>query len=632
MSVEALLADARAYTSTLVDQAADAMGEATSAVAAVGYSYPNAPSLGLPSTPEQGVDLVAPTLTTIDLVLPAAPAAELVFQDIPPVALGVAPQLTAEAPAITLPTDPSQLAAFLVMAPAVDTSITFPSPPAELMSPLLAAPVLTDRSEPVKPQVLLPVFDTVRPTDDTVAPTNLDVTLGNAYSTAAPSMVTAINGYVDDMLAKRNPQYAAQMVKIETQLSAYLAGGTALDPAVEDAIYTRARSKNNAEARRVRDAAYNEAADRGFTMPGGALLSAMQQARQAAADLNAKAATEIAVAQAEMEQKNLQFAVTTSTGLRTTMLNASISYMQGLVGLNGQALEYAKSVLNAVVETYNISLRAFTAKMEVYKADAQVYETKLRGALAGIELYRAEVAALEALTQVDRSKVDVYRARIESLNALSNVYRAQIEAVQGRAGLERLKLDVFQSQVQAYAAQVQAKNAEWQGYSAAIEGQVAKTRIFNSQVDAFGAQVQSYKAQIEAQSEAVRAMATTNDSRSRNYAAAWSAYETIVQSLGEVARTKLENQRQEIIAFQAETSLAVANAQVSNEYYRSVAQVAVENAKLELQAQIEGSNSQREYGRAIAQLGTANAQIYAGLANAAMSGMNTLAAETLAEG
>ena len=500
------------------------------------------------------------------------------------------------------------------------------------MNPLLAAPEISARDEPARPQTMLPAFEGQRPVDSTSAPADLQGTLSGAYRDAAPSTITMVNGYVDEMMAKHNPRYAEQMAKIESQLASYLAGGTALNPVIESAIYSRARSKNNAESRRVRDAAYGEAAGRGFTMPHGALMSAMQQGRQAAADNNTKASADIAIAQAEMEQKNLQFAVTTSVGLRKAILDASLAHMQGIAALNGQALEYAKTVLSAVVETYNVSLRAFSAKMEVYKADAQVFEVKLRGAMAGIELYRAEVSAMEALTQVDRSKVDVYRARIESLGALAGVYRSQIEAVVGRASLEKLKLDLFQSQVQGFTAQVQAKNAEWQGYSAAVEGQTAKVKMFAGQAEAFSARVQGFKATVEAQAEAVKAMATTNDSRARNYAAQWAGYQTVVQSLGEVARTKLENQRQEVVAFQAEVGLAVANAQVGAEYYRATSGVAVENARLKLSGQVQGAESQRAFGETLARLGTANAQIYAGLANSALSGMNTLAAETLAEG
>jgi len=630
MTVASLIADAQGRTATLTNSAQSALNAAVSAVTNMGYSITSFSGATLPAAPASQISLTPPTLTNVDLTLPAEPSAAPAYQDISAIVAGSLPTLSVAAPTISTPSSPSQLAQFSGSIPTITTSLVFPDPPSELTNPLISAPTLAAHTEPTAPQVSLPAFSAVTPTDNTVAPTNLDTTFDNAYSGVAPSMITMVNGYVDAMLAQRNPQYNAQMAAIEAQLTKYLAGGTGLNPAVENAIYARAQSKNDAEARRVRDAAYSEAAKRGFTIPTGALLSAQQTARQAGADNNAKAATEITVMQAEMEQKNLQFAVTTSTALRTTMLNATISYMQNLGQLNGQALDYAKTVLSSILEMYNTSVKAFSVKLEAYKAEAVVYETRLKAAMAGIELYKAEIQALEALTQVDKTRVDVYRARIESLTSLSNVYRAQIEAVQGRASLEKLKLDLFQAQVQAYTAQVQGKNAEWQGYTAAINGQQAKAQVYATQIQAYASQVQAYKADIEAKAEVVKAAATTNDARARQYSAMMQGYQTVVQARAQVANTTLENQRQAVVAFQAQTQAAIGNAQVQNEYYKATSMVAIENAKLAISTAFQDADVKRAYSSSLASLHTANAQIYGNLAGAALAGMNTLASETIA--
>ena len=630
MSVSSLIDSAQSYTSTLVSQATGAMSSANNSVSAVGYSIPNYQPATLPGAPPSSIDTTVPTLGTITLDMPTEPTNALLFTDISPFDAGTAPTFDGVSPTITMPTTPNQVADFTQVSPTVSTSIAFPEPPSALMAPLIDAPVLPTRVEPDAPQVLLPGFSAVAPVDSTIAPTNIDQTFANAYAGAAPSTVSMLEGYVDAMLAKRNPRYAEQMAAIENQLATYMAGGTGLNPAVENAIYERSKAKIDAEARRVRDSALSDAAARGFTIPGGALLSAIQQARQAGADNNAKASSDIVVMQAEMEQKNLQFAVTTSTGLRTALLSATLSYHQNLTTINGQALEYAKTVMTAIIEVYNTAVKAFTVKLEAYKADAVVYETRLKAAMSGIELYRAEIGALEALANVDKSKVDIYRARIESLTSLSNVYRAQIEAVQGRVGLEKLKLDVFQAQVQAYSTQVQAKSAEWQGYTAAIGGQTAKAQMFASQVQAYTSEVNGYKATVEAKGEVVRAQVAVNQARATQYQALMNGYQTVVQARGEKARTQIQAQGQVILAYQAKIQAAIGNAQVQQGYYRAVSDVAVQNAQGNLKAQLGGIESQRAYGQTIAQLGTANATIYGNLASSAMAGMNTLAAETLA--
>lgn len=624
-----LIADARSHADELVSDSRSAMNDAVSMLGAVGYVIPVAQAANLPAAPSPSITLEPPELEAIELEIPADPSETLVFQDIPALELGDEPTLGVSAPTLVMPTAPSPLAEFTEAAPEILTDLDFPEPPDALMNPMIEAPVLPDREEPDAPQVLLPVLDAVAPTDAPATPTDYDQRFIDAHAGILPQTVAMLDGYVDAMLAKVNPRFHEQMARIETQLSTYLDGGTGLAPAVESQIYERAKAKTDAEARRVIDASYAEAADRGFTIPAGAVQSAVQTARQNAANLRAAASREITVMQAEMEQKNLQFAVTTSAGLRTSLLNATLSYHQNLITINGQAIEYAKSILSALVEVYNTAVKAFGLKLDAYRAEAAVYETRLKSAMAGIELYRIQIQALEALTNVDRAKVDVYRARIDALNSLSAVYRSQIEAVLGRASLEKMKLELFQVKVQAYSAQVQGKNSEWQGYTASVNGQEARAKLFGAQVDAFTARVGGWRASIEGRAKAVEAAALTNKARAEQHGANIAAFSAIVNAKGEVARVQLENQRQEIVAFQAQAQAEVARAQVANEYYRSVSQVAISNAEQNLRAQIQHAESVMRYGALVAQLGQFTAKTYADLAAASMSGMNSLAASTV---
>lgn len=621
-----LIADARAYGASQIDAADTAVQSAIDAVAQVGYYQVTYNALPLPSSPDSSLSLTVPTLTDVTLDLPAQPTDTLVFQDIPALDAGVAPTLTG----VTAPTfgsynTPSQLAAFQETLPTIDLTAAFPTAPS-LIEPL--APTAMTYDIPTAPTTVLPGFEGIRPTDIGNAPSDLSATFSASYHQAAPEFVTMATGYVDAELLKINPEYHAQLARIETQLSTYLDGGTGLAPAVEDAIYARARSKNNAEALRVRDQSLADAAARGFTMPNGALLSATQQARQAGADNNAAGAREIVVMQAEMEQKNLQFAVTSSSALRTAAISASLNYLQNIVSLNGQASEYARSVVNALVETYNATVRMYSARLDGYKTDAQVFQTLIQAALAGIEVYKAEIQALLAMTQVDQARVNVYRARIDVMTAQVGMYRTQVEAAVSKASLEKLKIEVFQAQVQAYGAQVQAKNAEWQGYSAQISGDVAKVQAYSARVQAYGTEVNAYKSTIDAKSVAVQAAATTNDARAKQYVATMDGYKTVVQAKGEVARTQLENQRQTIVAFQAQVQAAVANAQVQTEYYKATSDVAIKNGQLSVESMLKSAELAQSYGKTIATLHSANATIHANLAGAALAGMNSLAAET----
>ena len=619
-----LITAAQGYAGGLVNQAEAAAASAKAAIEHVGYSIPGYIFASLPEAPSADLDLKAPDLNPIDLGLPSAPGSAPAFQDIPDIDASYLPTLGVSAPVLDPATKPSQLAAFNDAPPAVNTTFALPTAPSITLP---TEPTLSVYTIPAAPQITLPSFDGVKPVDTTVAPTNLDVTFANSYSAAAPQMTAAINGYVDAMLTKYNPQFASQMAAIEAQLTKYLQGGTGLNATVENAIYERARQKNYAEANRVRAQAYDEAASRGFTLPTGALMNALQSARQAASDNNSSAAREIVVMQAEYEQKNLQFAVTQSASLRTALLNTTMMYMQNLTSINGQALEYAKGVLSAVVETYNIAAKVFGMKLEAYKTEAQVYEIRMRGAMAAVELYKAEISALEALVNVDRARVDIYKARIEAMSAYVGLYKTQVEAVVEQAQLEKMKMELFQIRVQAYSAQVQAKNAEWQGYVAQIEGEMAKVKIYSARVEAYNAEINGYKAKIEAKSEAVRARALSNQAKATQYETTIRGYSAIVMATSEVARVQLAKESLRVEAFKAEASSAVAKYQVKNEYYKSAALVGIENARLSLTAQMQGAENLRNYGAALANISTGLSGVYGQLAGSAMAGMNSLAAE-----
>ena len=629
MSVSSLIDNAQAFANNVTGLAQTASSAAQSALGAIvaptfSFAAIEIPEYTAPGKIEPFTGL--PTVTFDPGVAPS-PAA---LQAISPVDPGTAPILNAQKQPFAAPTKPGQVAQFTQTPPNIDTNIQFPSPPAGL-SEVISAPIITSRSAPAKPTYSAPQFNAFRPDDLTAAPTNLPTQFSTAYSEAGPSTVAMVNGYVDAMLAKYNPRYAEQIAAIENQLATYMAGGTGLKPAVENAIYERSRSKADAEARRVRESALKDMAERGFTLPTGALTSAIQQARQAGADTNAAASREIVVMQAEMEQKNLQFAVTTSTALRSTLLNASLSYMQNLVSINGQAIDYAKSVVGMVVETYNIAQKIFAAKLDAYRADAAVFETQLKSALAGVELYKAEIDGFNALLGSDRQQVEVYKARIDTLQTLSNVYKSNIEATVAEASLEKLKLELFQTQVQSYAATVNAKNAEWQAYQAEIAGETAKINVYRAEVDAYQAQVQGFKALIDSKVAAVQAQTAQNTAITQQNIAAQDVFKVTVQQKGEVARTQIATGQLLVQAYEANAQASASNARSYAEYYKAVSSTNIEVSRTGIQAVLSATQIAQANATNIARVASSNAQTYGQLASSALAGMNTLAAELKSE-
>lgn len=623
--VSALIESARSFANDSFSQSKDLVDNATEVINDLGTSFSiTGPAFTDLAPVEISTEL--PEFQRVALDLPEAPQ-PIDSLILPNLDMEPAPVKDIDKPVFEEPVKPNQLRDFNLHAPTINTSFAFPSPPAAL-DVHIDAPVQREYEMPGKPQVMLPAFSAMKPTDDVSAPTDYVERFSNAYREQSPQMVAALTGQMDAMLGKINPRFHDQMSALEGRITKFIEGGTALDAATENAIFERSKDKVNAEARRARDAAYTDAARRGFTLPPGVLNSAVNQARVAGLDANARAATDIAVKQAELEQQNIQFAVTTSANLRTAILSAALSYHSNLITINGQALDYSKSILSAAVQVYDTLVKAFSAKLEAYRAEAGVYEVQMRGALAQVQVYQAEIAAVQAMVGVDQTKVEAYKARIDALESMSRVYRSQIDATLGKASLEKLKIELFGEQVRAFSVEAQAKASEWQGYSAAIGGQEARQRAYGEEVRAYVAEVEGYSAKVRAKTANVQQQISFNEGVLRQYVANVDGYRATVDAKSKVASAELDVNRNMLYAFQAKMGSEEARARTALMYYQTKANVIADGTKLVMQATIEDATLRTRQLEAVANTSIAGARVYEGLAGAALSGMNTLVTQT----
>lgn len=622
--ISSLIDAARGRADSLQRDASQALSNATTAISAAGsnlpealpaYSLPNAPQVSsLPSTPViQQVSLDSmPSMPTRPNVQPA----ESTFS----MAMPSAPTLSGIS--VLEPVRPGQTPHFGKTAPAVTTSFPVPASPGSFSG---AAPTLTDITMPSTPTRNVPVFSGVKPADIGAAP-DVATAFNGAWSSASSSFGALAASEVDRFMREANPQYQSQLDALETKLAEFIRGDTetGFTPAVEQAIYGRSQARQAAEASRAADEALTRAARMGFTLPSGALMGAMNKSRQAAADNNAVSSREIVVMQAEMQQKNMQFALSTSAQLRQSMVQARIAYHGNMIQLNGQATQYAAAVADSLVKTYELAVSAFNARLDAYRADAGVFETLVKASLAEIEVYKAQIDGELAKVKVDEARVQVYRAQVDAHQSAVQTYQANIQAIVALAGLERIKLEGFEAEVRAFGAEVQASKSEWEAYAAAWNGEESK-------VKALLAQTQVYSAQVEGFRSAVSADATKSEAIARVNTANLNAYEADIRAWGEVARANaakvsamISAQDSLVKAYQVGSQAVIAQANSEAERYRAVSQVVMENAKLHGNHEIETAKVRLGALEAAAQTGVSAAQVYRGLAESAMSGVTTL--------
>jgi hypothetical protein len=488
----------------------------------------------------------------------------------------------------------------------------------------LSLPVIIPIDIPDAPVYQAPSFDGVRPIFDAIPPSDLDRTYRTTYDTIAPAMRNAITAEFDAFLDREFPNFRTGLQAIEDRLATYLQGGTALTPAIEDAIYARMQDKVNAEGRRTTAKNWSEAARAGHTIPPQMLLNIQMEADQAGRDNLARAAAEIAIDQAKREQENLQFAVKQSTELRKIAIDAGLSYYGHLVQLNGQALEYVRSLVDTIVKVYDLKARYAEIQTRIYEADARVYEARQRGAMAVIEAYRALIAGEEAKASVNRAQVDLYRSRIEAVQAEASVYRTLVEALGLQVSIKKLEVELYDSRVRAFGSQVNAYTARWQGYEAGVRGESAKVQASAEGVKAFATQVTAYAETVRAKAAGITALSSINESKVRVYHEQIEAFRALTMGQAEAIRAEVESFDATIKGFIAKANAISEKSRAEIASYEAGMRAVIATVEIFMEELRESDKMRLARAEGMAKISVSVADIYGRVAGAAVSGMNSL--------
>lgn len=622
--VSAVITEAQSMARELADSAKESIQGAIKAFDTRVVPITGGPPLSFDFKPYSADK--APTFQGSSFREPPKPGEAPQTRAIPSIDIGKgAPGSAPTTPTVREPNLPTALTMDVPGAPSL-TIPDIPDTPSLLRSFEFEPPAISNVTVPDAPRVSVPEFKAVKPNMDLSAPEGLEEKFRLDFADQSNRLRSDLDSAIDAQLAKINPRFHEQMAAIETRLAKYVEGGTALAPNVETAIWARGAEKNAQEYLRVRDTVYQEGAARGFTIPGGAQFSAAVQARQAAADNNARMAIEIVIKQAELEQQNLQWAVTQSTNLRQMVLASTQQWASTLVQLNGQALEFAKGVMGAVVSLYDIRVKMASAQVEVYKAEAMVFDSLLRATLAEYEVYQAQVGALRAQVSVDEAKVQAFSAKMNGLAVMANAYKAAVDSVVAKAQIEKLKTEIFGTQVQAYSAAIQGKSAEWDAYKAQLQGNSEKWRAYQAESQGYAEEVRAWQASITAQGAAAEAISAENRSLLASFEAQVKAYNSLVDAEATRVKTDVIGYEAELKGYVAEQQAGVEEAKANFERVKATGELAL--AKYKTDGEVVMQSASLEYRRMsdTAQVILGGANSYAQMAGSALSGMNAMAA------
>lgn len=360
----------------------------------INLNPPSAPSVGRYASPSFPDAPVQPSIGTVSFTAPTAPAAPSVtgiaLSDLP-----AEPGFEGSRPTIDLPAQPDAFAGIAPTAPTVsfqDSPTVTPFVPPEISTlPDLSIPELS-WSETLYDSALL------------------------------RSVNEKLLGWINGLFS------------------------TGIPANVEQAIWNRARERTNGEVKRLKNNVTRSWSAAGWSLPAPSMANALLMAEQEAVNKVVEESRSVAIAQAELEQKNLQFAFQTSLALETQMMTTTNQLRQRL-------FEAQKANIELMIQTYEIMQKRINLEIEILKARASVWEV---------------------------------------------TNKLEFEAARQRLEMEKTKVEIFGAQIQAFTAQVQANGTQWDSWAKAVNASLWELEEYKADADVFKAKVESYKGLVDA--------------------------------------------------------------------------------------------------------------------------------------
>jgi len=515
----------------LVSLANATVGLSPPVISPVFPSTPTAPPL-LTSTPPdmqeviwQIPDLPAPFSGSLDLgtYLPEP------FDATPPVlSYGTAPADFVEA----LPDAPGVNMDFVTP----DLTVTLPAPPSLLSINTYAFG-----------GVSFPTIDTTVPTLNIAAPSVVPYVPGSLYTS---SLLSAAQSTLERFIVD---------------------GGTALPPAIEEALWGRARDR---EYRTQADAIseLDRMEGLGYSAPPGVYMSARTRIATEMGYTATTLSREIAIENAKLEQENIGEALKVATQLEGQMIQYRNAVEQRL-------FESVKYATEAGVQVYNAQVQAYAAYLDAYKTKVAVYEAQIRAELGKVEAYKAQMEAESVKAQINTALVEQFKAQITAALANVEVFKAEVAAIQTKAEIEKMKIEIFGEQVKAYASKVNAYTAGVEGFRAKVQAEASKQDAFKSQVEAYSAQVDAGAKVIGAKIEEFKARIDAKNTEWEGYKAASAGQAARAQAIASVNSSLAESYKAESMAISSYNEVLTKQWQVSIDQAERIVEIGVSAAK-----------------------------------------------------
>lgn len=290
---------------------------------------------------------------------------------------------------------------------------------------------------------------------------------------------------------------------IKTALNQMLQGGLGLPLAVEQAMFDRARAREDRLSRKQVQEVSEDLAARGLTEPNGILAARLREVR---ADNREKAAglnRDITIETAKIAVENLRAAIPQGIALEQVLLSKYEAQNARALQIATFAREYALKRVDALVAIANLEQQA-------YATDASVFKTLVEAEVSKLAELEAKIK-LEALKgQVNENLIREYEAQWKGVQAMADFYRTDVEAAKAKGEINKQRIEAAELQVRMYGADVDVMGKLFDAHRADVEASMAPLKAAEVVSSVFANRINAYRAKGEAYRDEARLQVDAN--------------------------------------------------------------------------------------------------------------------------
>lgn len=376
------------------------------------------------------------------------------------------------------------------------------------------------------------------------------------------------------MINWAEPEYASEVYdEVASRIKEMLQGGTGLPKEVEQALFDRARQREDQAAAKQVAETFEAFAAKNFTLPPGALVKQVaminEQNRLKAAEIN----RDILAEAAKYEIENLRHAVEKGITLEGLTMNLFENAAK-------RTFEVAKFYADAQIKVFDAQITLFNSQNQAFQTLASVYKTKLDGALSKLQAYKTAADAQLAIGQLNEQTVKVFTAKLQGLTSQVEIYKAKMGAAQIRSELIKTQLDAYRTDVQAFAEKISAEKVKFDAYKAQIEGETAKVGVVEGRAKAYAATIQGFAAKADVKVKNIQAVIEAAKAKIVAFQADVEAQKAKLQGEVSVAAYKTEMFKAEVEGFKAKMGAEQVNAELGVKVQETITRTNISTAEM----------------------------------------------------